>query len=142
MALTFTIDQNTIGIIGDAGEGRAIGTGFVFIKPNWVVTAKHVVIRREDGMPREALIFQHNRSDEVPASVLFAHPTYDLAVLGLGTTVCRRPLFPGYEELIGRGGLVCCGYTPSLTDEAAGTQAIYVNQIVDRPQWKRHSLRV
>ena len=51
MGLRFTIADDTLCLIYDAQSNWALGTGFTFLKPDWVVTAKHVVIA--EGRIRE-----------------------------------------------------------------------------------------
>lgn len=111
MNLTIHIDKYSLCIIVDKNENKALGTGFVFIKTNWIVTAKHVVVK--DDEIRNNLQLLHLNEKPVSTSVLFVHPIYDLAVLTTDDLLCKKPLFPSYEEFTGRKGLICCGYSPS-----------------------------
>jgi len=127
MAWSFTIDQNAIALVRDESLGKPIGTAFSFVRPNWFVTAKHVVI--DFGEPRRQLTVVPNRLSPVTARVLFAHPEVDLAVVETDAPVCQRPLFPGHHALAGTDGLVFAGYSPSKP-QPRGVPSIYVNQIL------------
>ncbi len=126
MSLTIHIDRHSLCIIFDKNENKALGTGFVFIKPNWIVTAKHVV-EKDDGEIRDNLRLLHLFEKPVSSSVLFVHPIYDLAVLTTGNLLCKRPLFPSYEEFTGKNGLICCGYAPSKSIN--NELAFFVNSV-------------
>lgn len=119
------IDRYSICIIVDKDRNKSLGSGFVFIKPKWVVTAKHVVIDR-DGISRNILV-AFLEEKPIPAKILFVHPIYDLAVLEIETEFCRRPLFPAYDELTGENGLFYCGYSPS--NSSSGELTTLVNYI-------------
>src|SRR5215813_14402177 len=72
---------------------RGRGTGFAFLRPGWVVTAKHVVGKQPPAEPLQ-LLFREGPAR--PARVLFAHPQVDLAVLEvLGEAPCWTPFLPG-----------------------------------------------
>jgi S1-C subfamily serine protease len=123
--LTFTIDQYSVGLVIDRKLQRPIGTAFVFIKPNWVVTAKHVVM--DGGIPRSGidLLLKDCRH---AASLLFQDPNLDLAVLQIDNSPCKFPLFPGHTSFAGSNGLITAGYRPSMTSQA-GTPSIEVNSV-------------
>lgn len=126
MAITFAIDQLALSLVLDGGERRVLGTAFSFIQPTWVVTAKHVAL--VDGQPRKQLLVSPFKQPPIPAQVLFAHPQVDLAVLTLERDLCQRPLFPAHHALAGSNGLVCAGYSPSMS--SPGDPAVlYVNEI-------------
>ena len=126
MPLTFTIDQDAITLVMESGLGRPLGTGFSFIKPSWIATAKHVVLF--NGLPRQDLGVAALGKPAIKGRVLFAHPQVDLAVLETESAVCMRPLFPSHHSLAGAGGLVCAGYAPSKTAEH-GAYVVFVNEI-------------
>ena len=123
--LTFTIDGNTLALVFDQKLGRPIGTAFVFIKPNWAVTAKHVVI--DKGIPRSDL-FLHFVRGESNARFLYADKHLDLAVLEVAMSPCERPLFPAHTSLAGAGGLITAGYKPSKVG-TDGSPSIEVNSV-------------
>lgn len=111
MALTITIDAHAIFVINDQNLGKPIGTGFSFIKPHWVITAKHVVM--DYGELRKNLSLISLKKDEVNVSVSFIHPTLDIAVLQIeDPSFCNTPLFPSHERFTGKNGLFYCGYSP------------------------------
>jgi hypothetical protein len=141
MALSITIDDKSLFIICDREEKRPLGTGFCFIKREWVVTAKHVVM--DDGVFRQSLSVLPLKERELRASVMFSHPNHDLAVLQLEEpSPCRTPLFPSYEKFTGRKGLICCGYAPSLSNHEKKEVSIYVNQILTYDREQRTRLHV
>jgi hypothetical protein len=126
MPIMFSIDQAALSLVLDKEEKRVLGTAFSFIRPNWVVTAKHVAL--VDGIPRDQLLISPFKQSSVRARVPFSHPQVDLAVLLLESDVCPRPLFPAHHSLSGSSGLICAGYAPSKS--AAGDPAVpYVNEI-------------
>ena len=131
MGLKFTIDNCTLCLIYDAALSRVIGTGFTFLKPEWVVTARHVVV--EDGAPRRSLMV--TREQSFHAQVLFSDPAVDLAVLELSDRgACKVPLFPSHERFAGGQGLICCGYAPSRSSPADGRYELFVNSV---PEYER-----
>jgi S1-C subfamily serine protease len=110
--LTITINGSSIAVIRDREHNRPIGTGFVFVRPSWIVTAKHVVIR--DGILRENLdLIFTSQNNYLPASLLYAHPTLDLAVLSAPDSPCETPLYPAHHEFVGKEGFITVGYKPS-----------------------------
>jgi hypothetical protein len=126
MAITFSIDQAALSLVLDNEGNRVLGTAFSFIRPNWVVTAKHVAF--VDGLPRRQLLISAFKRPSIRASVLFAHPQVDLAVLSVESDLCPRPLFPAHHSLSGGSGLICAGYAPSKS--APGDPAVlYFNEI-------------
>ncbi|MBA4186036.1 MAG: trypsin-like peptidase domain-containing protein [Acidobacteria bacterium] len=125
MSLTIHFNIHSLCIIVDKDADKALGTGFVFIRPNWIVTAKHVVVE-DDGI-RNNLQLLHLNKKPVSTSVLFVHPIYDLAVLATDSLLCQKPLFPSYEEFTGIKGLICCGYSPSKSTE--NELSFFVNSV-------------
>lgn len=112
----FSIEGYQICLICDADEQKPVlGTGFLFLRLDWIVTAKHVVI--EDGLVRTNLYaeFPTNSPNKVRLTVIAIHPESDIALLRIVDipNPCRKPLFPGYDDLSVSKGLICCGYTPS-----------------------------
>jgi S1-C subfamily serine protease len=103
------------------------GTGFVFLKPAWVLTAKHVVLR-PDGTARPVTALF--RSGPIEAELRFAHPLVDLAVLELRALgKCRAPFLPGDRRIRKTGGLRCGGYSPSVSNPQEGRFSYYVSGI-------------
>lgn len=112
----FSIEGYQICLICDADEQKPqLGTGFLFLRLDWIVTAKHVVM--EDGLIRKNLYaeFPTNKPNQVRLTVIAVHPENDIALLKIVDipSPCRKPLFPGYDDLSVSKGLICCGYTPS-----------------------------
>jgi hypothetical protein len=112
-----SFDVNSIGIVLDLVEQRALGTGFVLLRPNWIVTAKHVVML--NGLPRTeiAILVEAGR---LRARVHAVHPEVDLAVLELlEPAVCKTPLFPSYAGFTGSNGMLSLGYSPTLSKQSS-----------------------
>lgn len=112
----FSIEGYQICLICDADEKKPeLGTGFLFLRTDWIVTAKHVVM--DDGLIRGNLYaeFPTNNPNKVGLRVIAVHPESDIALLEITSipNPCRKPLFPGYDDLSVSKGLVCCGYTPT-----------------------------
>ena len=126
MNITISIDQNAVSLVLDGAERRPLGTGFSLIRPNWIVTAKHVALK--DGLSRtQLLIGPSNSQPSIPARLLYAHPQVDLAVLEIDKHLCDRPLYPAHHSLAGSRGLICAGFAPSKSTSEAGT--VLVNHI-------------
>jgi S1-C subfamily serine protease len=123
--LSFTIDAEAISLIAESRPPRVLGTVFAFIRPNWVVTARHVV--EDQGLIRENLVVLV-KNTWVSARVLYAHPQVDIAVLQTSIATCDIPLFPAHHKFAGSTGLVVAGYMPSKTD-SRNVLAVEVNHI-------------
>ena len=111
----FKLNTYQVCIICDADESKPkLGTGFSFLRRDWIVTAAHVVINH--GLPRENLygIFS-NAIIKVQLKVIAIHKESDLAVLQITSQLnpCTLPLYPGYEDMSTSKGLVNCGFVPS-----------------------------
>lgn len=125
------VDESALCVVQAA---RGNGTGFAFLRPNWIVTAKHVVAGQPPSEPLR-LLFRQGVS--LPARVLFAHPRVDLAVLEVfGDTGCRAPLWPGDAEPA--AGLLCVGYKPSVSDKEAGRYTSFVSRVDSYERSNRH----
>jgi S1-C subfamily serine protease len=105
---------------------RGTGSGFAFLKPSWIVTARHVVSGQPPAQPIQ-LLFRDGGA--LPARVLFEHPQVDLAVLELvGRSRCGAPLMPG-DHAPDTVGLLCVGYKPSVSDRDAGGHAWFASKV-------------
>jgi S1-C subfamily serine protease len=115
--LSITIDEQTIGLIACTKPLKALGTGFIFLRPEWVVTAKHVVINPTTGGLRPGIAFS-SKGRLFPPKGIVVRPRngYDVAVLELAEVPpCQVPLYPSYIGLAGDPrGLLSAGYRPSL----------------------------
>lgn len=87
-----------LALAGDVGAlcvvraERGAATGFAFVHPRFVVTARHVV---GDQPLERPLCLVFGGTIERPARVAFLHPSVDLAVLEvMGEPPCRTPLSP------------------------------------------------
>lgn len=112
----FTLTGYQICIICDATEKKkGLGTGFLFMRKDWIVTAAHVV--QVDGQKRDNLFaqFPNHINNLLQLKVVAIHKENDIAILQIigDDNPCRQPLYPGYDELSVSKGLICCGYTPS-----------------------------
>lgn len=115
-----TIHINSLAIIKE-GNGKRLGTGFICIKPEWIITAKHVVIH-ETGMkkdlPRDNLRLLFQKHPPVNVEILYTHPEVDIAVLKLPNSlknICPMPLNTSYTSLKNEKEFICAGYSPDLT---------------------------
>ena len=111
------IESTQICIICDSQEKTPqLGTGFFFLRPNWIVTAAHVVLEEFES-PRKNLYLEFPDKQGITPSVnvLAIHRENDIALLELATDEgrCSKPFFPGYDELSVSKGLISLGYTPS-----------------------------
>ena len=105
---------------------RGSGTGFALVKPNWIVTARHVVSGQPLAQPIQ-LLFREGLA--LSAGVLFEHPQVDVAVLEVvGDTPCRAPFMPGDRAPIS-SRLFCVGYRPSMSDRNAGRYISFVSAV-------------
>jgi hypothetical protein len=75
------IDPTAVSIVVDQDLQRPLGTGFYFLLPTLFVTAKHVVIDRDTGDDRPNMVLMQSGPEYPRATVLFKHPSLDLAVL-------------------------------------------------------------
>jgi len=111
----FKLNIYQLCVICDANEkSPRLGTGFSFLRRNWIVTAAHVVV--DEGLPRTDLyaIFA-SVADKVDLKVIAVHKESDLAILEITSeeNPCSLPLYPGYEDFSTSQGLVTCGFNPS-----------------------------
>lgn len=133
----FHIHRDSLFVLQDDDEGRPLATAFCFLKPEWVVTAKHAVLDR--GEPRQNLSLFGLRNNILRASVYFLHPSHDLAVLRIeGQSPCDVPMFPSFEEYTGQRGLVYCGFAPSLSYMSSRKHIIHVNRTVSYEREERN----
>jgi S1-C subfamily serine protease len=105
---------------------RGKGTGFALSKPNWIVTAKHVVSGQPLAQPIQLLFAE---GLVLPARVLFEHPRVDVAVLEVvGDTRCRAPFMPSARGPIS-SELLYVGYQASMRDGNAGRYIAFVRAV-------------
>jgi hypothetical protein len=125
LGFTFSFDRYAIGLIWDLSQGRPLGTGFAFLKPTWVATAKHVVL--VDGLPRDNLGF-HVADRMLKCRVLARHPEIDLALLELiEPTPCVTPFYPSHVGFTAGDGLISIAYFP--TKSTGGSRVLEGNHI-------------
>jgi hypothetical protein len=122
----FALDNHAVAIVSERGEyQRPIGSGFFLLRPDRLITAKHVVLR--EGVFRDNLTLVH--PSEPTLSLHFLHPELDLAVLVVHPTICTYPLAPAHERMAGSQGLICAGYSPSKSDKAQHRYIMEFNYI-------------
>jgi hypothetical protein len=128
-SLSIKIDTRSIGTVYDVIERRPLGTGFALLKPDWIVTARHVVVK--DNLPRPELgMVLGGGIGYVDVKILVLHPILDLAVLQLQKPqVCERPFFPSYEEYSGSRGLFYIGYSPKKSSDNEDELVLAVSHI-------------
>src|SRR5690606_23801277 len=110
------LEGTQICVVCDSDESKPeLGTGFVFLRPDWIVTAAHVVLKL--GNPRRNIYaeFPIEDNNKHPVTVIAVHKENDIALLRIQTnpSPCTKPLYPGYDDLSVSKGLICCGYTPT-----------------------------
>ena len=133
---SFSIHQDAIFLICGHDLDRPLATGFCFIKPEWIVTTKHAVIDLD--LPREELWLLPRHGAPLTGSIVFVHPTHDLAVLRIeGPSPCDVPLFPSFEEYTGLKGLLACGYAPSLSSVEESRYTLHLNHVPSYEREKR-----
>jgi Trypsin-like peptidase domain len=125
LSLQFTLDENFAALVIDRTADQCIGTAFAFLQPYWAVTAKHVVMQNCALRENLGLLFKKGTCS---CSLLYAHPTIDLAVLLVAGCPCNIPLFPAHHKFAGAGGLVTVGYRPSKNTKEYG-RTIEVNHV-------------
>ena len=115
------LDKNQVCIISDRNEKiPELGTGFLFLRKDWILTAAHVVM--EHGLPRQNLYieFVPNVNEKVilNVKVLAEHKECDIALLQIvdENNPCEFPLYPGHESLSSHKGLIYCGFESSNGD--------------------------
>ena len=123
---SITIDKASFLIVCTRGD-RMLGSGFVFLSSNYIVTAKHVV--EEYGLPRNNLsVIFYNIEGEYPVQVVFMHPELDIAVLEMVDIICKKPLIQSALRLADSECFFTIGYKPSESSRNDGTME--VNQIL------------
>ncbi|HEY0030023.1 MAG TPA: serine protease [Bacteroidia bacterium] len=124
----FKITGHQLCVICDQDEIKnELGTGFRFLRKNWIVTAAHVVLNYD--MPRQGLfaVFASPAPNRSFLKVLAVHKEIDIAILEIldEQQSVANPLFPGDDELSVSNGLVCFGYSPS---KGSNITASWVNK--------------
>jgi S1-C subfamily serine protease len=134
--ITFSIHGHAVFLVQDNDEGRPLGTAFCFIKPEWIVTAKHVVL--DMGVPSPNLSLVSKSGSPLNVSIIFEDPYHDIAVLRIeGQSPCDVPLFPSFERYTGQRGLVSCGYAPSLSSHEEGSYSIWLEHFTSYDREER-----
>jgi hypothetical protein len=131
--ISVTIDKESLVIIEDLDAKKLLGTGSVFIRKDWVLTAKHVVMH--EGIARNNICAIFN-AKKISAKVIYAHKEVDLAVLELSESICLRPLTTGHASLTGSKGLISVGYSPKIT-QSSGNPSINIEAIENFDYEKR-----
>ena len=111
------LKKNQLCVICDGDESKKeLGTGFSFMKIDWIVTAAHVVL--VDGFPRQNLHIEFvpgtGDFQYIKVKVLAVHIECDIAILQIeNSDYFGTPLYPGNEDLSSNRGLIYAGYNPS-----------------------------
>lgn len=136
--IMMVIKPHQICIICDEEETSPLATGFLFMKKNWMVTAKHVVIK--DGLARQKIyaIFVSTTKEIIYAKlkVIAIHDESDIAILEIldNLNEFTHPLYPGHEELSSKKGLIYCGYDSSFKS----LRMEYVDNFVRDSRFRNH----
>jgi len=126
--MEISIDWASICIVGSRDLKQNIGTGYVFIKNNTIVTAKHVVVDDVNGDIRANLVAQFYGGVTLPLTLWATHRRNDIAILKTeGECPCTRPLMPSHESIVGVKGMFYAGYSPSKS--ADGIPTINISSI-------------
>ena len=109
---SFNISYSSVGFITDE-TGFIIGTGFVFEKPNQVITCAHVIQKNK--------IFFRPVKPEKTSYLLHLKTTYeaeDIAILISDDTICKEPLKYGTSDKISPGDqIVYIGYNQNESND-------------------------
>jgi hypothetical protein len=125
------VDRHALCVVKAA---RGAATGFVFLEPRFVVTARHVVTDHPEG---EAVRILFEGEEELAARAAFLHPQVDLAVLELlDRGPCRFPLQPAGTGPW-PGSLLCVGYKPSLSHPKDGRYTSFVSRVAGFEETRR-----
>jgi len=111
--MRITFDQKAIGVVLDGVTRKSLGTCFSFIRSDWAVTARHVIVK--EGQVRSGILVWPHAGEPTQCEVAFLHPVLDLAVLKLATPMCNIPLYPAHQRHASTDGLLHFGYSPSLS---------------------------
>lgn len=108
----------TIDSIRDGKHWR-MGTGFVFVQKNWLVTAKHVVWDDQLQQVRSPLFAQSTdpsiKNKIIQIEKYKLHPNHDLAVLQFNGPLCNRPFYPAHLPVENNEKLFALGYSPTAS---------------------------
>ena len=110
--------QHAVGLIeGDTGSGvKYLGTAFCFVRSNWFVTAKHVVIDKH-GKPMSELRLKRTGEDKLPIPMIYAHRLRDIALLEFDDDLCPDPLYPAHWDHQSANGFIKMGYSPMISGD-------------------------
>jgi len=128
-----TIPKASIAFIIDPQVHKPLGTGFHFLRSDWIVTAKHVVM--DGDKPRPILLSTYlnaiagtpidSRALGCQCDVVWTHPEIDLAVLAVPPGAHEvLPLMPGHHSLAGAKGFYFVGYSPTSSGDRKLTMAV------------------
>lgn len=131
-----TIDNRAICLFVESkadGENHALGGGCFFIKPNLVLTAKHVLEGVVEDQRRVFLVNGATGGRLTGARPLrfFPHATVDLALVEVSNESERpvRPLYPAHHSLNAESGLVAIGYDRDLSCNATNSWVLKAEQV-------------
>ena len=92
---------------------ESLGCGFLFLRKDWIVTAKHVVVD-EDGNVRQNIYAKYQHI-EINCEVTAIHDEIDIAILLITEkeNPCHKPLYLGYSDLSVIDEAMALAHTPS-----------------------------
>ena len=133
---TATIDDRSICLFVEKrpdGTNHALGGGCFFVKPNLVLTAKHVL---EGVVEDKRPVFLVNgsaggRLTGARPLRFFPHATVDLALVEVSNESERpvRPLYPAHHSLNATGGFAAIGYDRDLSCNATNSWVLKVERV-------------
>ena len=109
--------------VQDSGGDVGVGSGFVFLCPNWIVTARHCV----ENMVCTAVVTSDGRRIEIPPENWSFHPSgADVAVVAVEESI-GRPFLPRdpkvLDQVLTLGYPAIPGFEPPLVSELAEVAA-------------------
>lgn len=116
--LTMKINIHSLCTIDSVRDGKQwrMGTGFVFLRKDWIVTAKHVVWDEENQNVRYPMFLVSTdpniTNNFIQPKKIFLHPDIDLAVLEATSEVGTQPLYPAHQNIENNDHVVGIGYSP------------------------------
>jgi len=100
-----------------AGKQWRMGTGFVFLRRDWVVTSKHVIWDEENLSFREPIYLISTdpkiQEKRIEPKNYFFHPHIDLAIVETKNDMCKLPFFPAHQAFNDNHNVAAIGYSRS-----------------------------
>ena len=115
------------------GTNHALGGGCFFMKPNIVLTARHVL---EGVVERQRPVFlvngrEHGRLTGARPLHFYPHENIDLALVEVSNESERpvRPLFPAHHSLSASDGFLAIGYDRDLSCNGTNSWVLKIERV-------------